>query len=63
MVVIKDAGAYGAVMASCYNTRPLIPEVLVTEDTLTVIRPRPSYEDLINMDTPVGITDHQPPGD
>lgn len=63
LVAIKDAGAYGAVMASSYNTRPLIPEVLVKDDTLTVIRPRPSYEDLINLDTPDGITDHQPPGD
>jgi diaminopimelate decarboxylase len=56
LVAIKDAGAYGAVMASYYNTRPLVPEVLVKGDKLTVIRPRPSYEDLLNLDTPDGVT-------
>lgn len=55
LVAIKNAGAYGAVMASSYNTRPLVPEVLVKGDKLTVIRPRPSYEDLINLDTPDGV--------
>jgi diaminopimelate decarboxylase len=43
-------------MASYYNTRPLVPEVLVKGDKLTVIRPRPSYEDLLNLDTPDGVT-------
>jgi diaminopimelate decarboxylase len=41
-------------MASSYNTRPLVPEVLVDGERLTVIRPRPDYDDLINMDTPDG---------
>jgi len=63
LVAIKNAGAYGAVMASSYNTRPLVPEVLVKGDKMTVIRPRPTYEDMINLDTPDGPIDHQPPGD
>jgi diaminopimelate decarboxylase len=56
LVAIKNAGAYGAVMASSYNTRPLVPEVLVDGDEVTVIRPRPDYDDLINLDTPDGPT-------
>jgi diaminopimelate decarboxylase len=44
------AGAYGAVMSSTYNTRLLIPEVLVSGDHYAVIRPRPSYDDLIGAD-------------
>ena len=46
-----NAGAYGAVMSSTYNTRPLVPEVLVDGDSFTVIRKRPDYEEMINMDT------------
>ncbi len=55
LVAIKNAGAYGAVMASSYNTRQLVPEVLVDGDTIKVIRARPSYDELIGMDTPDGI--------
>ena len=55
LVAIKNAGAYGAVMASSYNTRPLVPEVLVDGDTIKVIRARPSYDELIGMDRPDGI--------
>jgi diaminopimelate decarboxylase len=54
LIAIKNAGAYGAVMASSYNTRPLVPEVLVKGDKVTVIRPRPTHDDLINLDTPDG---------
>ena len=54
LIAIKNAGAYGAVMASSYNTRPLVPEVLVDGETMTVIRARPSYDELIGMDTPDG---------
>ncbi|MGB2409542.1 MAG: diaminopimelate decarboxylase, partial [Paracoccaceae bacterium] len=39
------------VMASEYNTRPLIPEVLVNGDQFAVIRARPSYEEIINRDS------------
>jgi diaminopimelate decarboxylase len=47
LVAFMSAGAYGAVMASEYNTRPLIPEVLVNEDTFAVVRPRPTYEEML----------------
>ncbi len=50
LVAFRSAGAYGAVMASEYNTRPLIPEVLVKGDHFAVIRARPSYEDILNRD-------------
>ncbi len=40
-----SAGAYGAAMASEYNTRPLVPEVLVDGDRFAVVRARPSYEE------------------
>ena len=50
LLAIMNAGAYGAVMASTYNTRPLVPEVLVDGDSFNVIRKRPNYEDMINMD-------------
>jgi len=56
LLAIKNAGAYGAVMASSYNTRPLVPEVLVDGSEITVIRPRPAYDELINLDTPDGLT-------
>ena len=41
----------GAVMASEYNTRPLIPEVLVRDDKFAVIRARPTFDEMINRDT------------
>ncbi|MEL6409599.1 MAG: diaminopimelate decarboxylase [Pseudomonadota bacterium] len=51
LVAFRSAGAYGAVMASEYNTRPLVPEVLVNEHQFAVIRPRPSFDEMINRDT------------
>ncbi len=51
LVAFRSAGAYGAVMASEYNTRPLIPEVLVNGDQFAVIRPRPTFDEMINRDT------------
>ncbi len=51
LVAFRSAGAYGAVMASEYNARPLIPEVLVKGDQFAVVRARPTYEDLIARDT------------
>lgn len=51
LVAFRSAGAYGAVMSSEYNTRPLIPEVLVLGDQFAVIRPRPSFDEMINRDT------------
>lgn len=47
LVVFMSAGAYGAVMGSEYNTRPLAAEVLVDENRWAVIRPRPTYEDML----------------
>ncbi len=51
LIAFRSAGAYGAVMASEYNSRPLIPEVLVTGDQFAVIRPRPTFDEMINRDT------------
>jgi diaminopimelate decarboxylase len=50
LIALMTAGAYGAVMSSSYNTRPLVPEVLVNGDTYAVVRPRPTYDDLIGQD-------------
>lgn len=50
LVAFRSAGAYGAVMASTYNTRPLVPEVLVKGDQYAVIRERPSLEELLKLD-------------
>jgi diaminopimelate decarboxylase len=50
LLAVMTAGAYGAVMSSTYNTRLLIPEVLVRGDRYAVVRPRPSYDDLIGAD-------------
>jgi diaminopimelate decarboxylase len=51
LVAFRSAGAYGAVMASEYNTRPLIPEVLVHGDQFAVIRARPTFDEIIARDT------------
>ncbi len=51
LVAFRSAGAYGAVMASEYNTRPLIPEVLVKADHFAVIRARPTFDEMLNRDT------------
>jgi diaminopimelate decarboxylase len=51
LVAFRSAGAYGAVMASEYNSRPLVPEVLVKGDQFAVIRPRPTFDEMINRDT------------
>ena len=50
LVAFMSAGAYGAVMASEYNTRPLAPEVLVTGDKWAVIRHRPTYEQMLALE-------------
>ena len=51
LVAFRSAGAYGAVMSSEYNTRPLIPEVLVNGREFAVIRARPTFDEMINRDT------------
>jgi diaminopimelate decarboxylase len=50
LVAILSAGAYGAVMASDYNARPIAPEVLVSGEQWGIVRPRESYADLIAKD-------------
>ena len=51
LVAFRSAGAYGAVMSSEYNSRALIPEVLVHGDQFAVIRARPTFDEMINRDT------------
>ncbi|MBN9310435.1 diaminopimelate decarboxylase [Devosia sp.] len=51
LLAVMSAGAYGAVMASTYNSRPLIPEVLVDGSQWHVIRPRRSIAELIALDS------------
>jgi diaminopimelate decarboxylase len=51
LVAVMSAGAYGAVQAGTYNTRLLVPEVLVKGAEYAVVRPRTTYEELIGLDT------------
>lgn len=51
LLAVMSAGAYGFTMASNYNSRPRVPEVLVKGKDITVIRKRESYEDLIRGET------------
>jgi diaminopimelate decarboxylase len=51
LLAIMTAGAYGAVQASTYNSRPLVAETLVDGDRLAIVRARPSVEELIALDT------------
>jgi diaminopimelate decarboxylase len=51
LVAVMSAGAYGAVQAGTYNTRLLVPEVLVKGAEYAVVRPRRTYEELIGLDT------------
>ena len=53
LIVMHSAGAYGASQSSQYNTRPLIPEVLVNGDIYKIIRERPTVEDILK-------TEHMP---
>ena len=50
LIAMRSAGAYGAVMSSTYNSRLLVPEVLVKGDQYTVIRPRQTYDELLGLD-------------
>jgi diaminopimelate decarboxylase len=50
LIAIMTAGAYGAVQSSTYNTRPLVPEILVNNAEWAVVRPRQTYDELIGMD-------------
>jgi diaminopimelate decarboxylase len=50
LVAFMSAGAYGAAMASEYNSRLLVPEVLVKGDDYAVVRPRPTYQDMLDRE-------------
>ena len=50
LVAVMTAGAYGAVQAGTYNTRPLVPEVLVNRADWALVRPRQTYDELIGLD-------------
>jgi diaminopimelate decarboxylase len=50
LLAVMSAGAYGATQSSTYNSRPLVPEVLVDGARMAVVRPRPSVEELIAQD-------------
>jgi diaminopimelate decarboxylase len=50
LLAVMTAGAYGAVQAGTYNTRPLVPEVLVRDGEWAVVRPRLDADQLIRMD-------------
>ena len=50
LIAFMTAGAYGSAMSSEYNTRPLVPEVLVSGDQYAVVRPRPTYEDMLERE-------------
>ena len=50
LVAIMSAGAYGAVQASTYNTRALVPEVLVRKGEWALVRPRIGVQELIALD-------------
>ena len=50
LIAIRSAGAYGASMSSEYNSRPLVPEVLVRGDRFEIIRSRPTYAEMLARD-------------
>ncbi len=50
LLAVMSAGAYGAVQAGTYNTRPLVPEVLVRADQWALVRPRLEVDELIRLD-------------
>ena len=50
LLAFMTAGAYGAAMSSTYNTRLLVPEVLVKGADYAIVRPRQTYEALIGQD-------------
>ena len=49
-LALMTAGAYGATQSGTYNSRPLVPEVLVRKDEWAMVRPRQGVEDLIALD-------------
>ncbi|MEM1314970.1 MAG: diaminopimelate decarboxylase, partial [Pseudomonadota bacterium] len=66
LVAFRSAGAYGAVMSSEYNSRLMVPEVLVKGDQFEVVRARPTFEEMLSRDTIPGwigsVADSDAPG-
>ncbi len=60
LVAFMSAGAYGAVMGSEYNSRPLAPEVLVRDADWAMVRPRPGYEEMMARETAPAWFDRRP---
>jgi diaminopimelate decarboxylase len=50
LLAVMSAGAYGAVQAGTYNSRPLVPEVLVRDNEWALVRPRLEVDQLISLD-------------
>ena len=50
LIAFCSAGAYGSSMSNEYNCRPMIPEVLVDGDKFSVIRRRPSFEEMLRLE-------------
>ena len=61
LVAFMTAGAYGAVMGSEYNSRPLAPEVLVRDADWAIVRPRPSYDEMMARESVPGWFDAPKP--
>lgn len=51
LLIFRTAGAYGASMSSSYNSRPLIPEVLVKNGDFAVVRARPTYQQMLDAES------------
>jgi diaminopimelate decarboxylase len=49
-LAFMSAGAYGAVLSSAYNARPLVPEVLVDGDRFEIVRRRPTFEESVGLE-------------
>lgn len=54
LLAFRSAGAYGSTMSGTYNTRPLVPEVLVDGEQFALVRKRQSYEELLGQDAIAG---------
>jgi diaminopimelate decarboxylase len=50
LIAVMTAGAYGAVQSGTYNTRPLVPEILVNKEGWAIVRARQTYDELIGLD-------------
>ena len=49
-LAFMDVGAYGAVLSSEYNTRPLVPETMVYKNRFEIVRHRPTYEEIFDKE-------------